>query len=112
MPLPVHSSFLAGRGPVDADLGVRTQHIQIYYRLDDDTSTDERAHAHTDCDEFFIVLSGAIVFDVAGQEHRVGAREFCHFPTGVFHRIRATEPPLEAFATRAPSVQDKVYPNE
>lgn len=106
--LPDVSAFLAGRGPVP-DGAVKTDRIQIYYRRDDDLRVDERSHAHTACDELFIVLAGSIVLDVEGREHVVGPRQFCHFPVGVFHRIVRVSGPLEAFVIRAPSVEDKVY---
>lgn len=90
-------------------MGVHTERIQIYYRGGDDQVVDQRSHAHTDCDEFFIVHSGAIVFDVEGEERSVGAREFCHFPVGVYHKIVRVTSPLEAWVIRAPSIEDKVY---
>ena len=108
-PLPDTSAFLAGRGPVTPGVGVQTEQIQIYYRREDDLRSDEQAHAHEACDEFFVVLGGSITFEIEGEEHVVRARELCHFPPGVFHRIAAVSGPLEALVMRAPSVDDKVY---
>ena len=108
-PLPETSAFLAGRGPVTPGVGVQTEQIQIYYRRDDDLRPDEQLHAHETCDEFFVVLSGSMTFEVDGVERVVRAREFCHFPRGLFHRIAAVSRPLEALVMRAPSIDDKVY---
>jgi RimJ/RimL family protein N-acetyltransferase len=55
------------------------------------------------------VLRGALTVDVEGQRVRVGPREFCCFPAGVFHAVVEVEPPVETLMIRAPSVDDKVY---
>ena len=56
---PEVSAFVAGRRPPDPMLGMLSAHLQIDYRRDDDLSVDERSHAHSVSDEFFIVLSGS-----------------------------------------------------
>lgn len=106
--LPETSAFLAGRGPVQHKLGVTTEHVQIYYRRDDDLHIDAHAHAHAACDEFFVVLSGTMTFEVRGESYVIQAGEFCHFPAGVFHRVAQVTRPLEAFVIRAPSIPDKI----
>jgi mannose-6-phosphate isomerase-like protein (cupin superfamily) len=105
--LPEVSALLSGRGPIDPGVGVVTERVQIYWRRDDDR-IDARAHAHTACDEFFLVLQGSLVFEVEGEERVVGPRQWCHFATGTFHRISRVVPPIEAIVLRAPSVADKV----
>jgi mannose-6-phosphate isomerase-like protein (cupin superfamily) len=107
--LPTTSGFLAGRGPVDPRIGTRTDALQVYFRLTDDLRPDERSHAHTVCDELFVVLAGALVIEADDRELVVGPRQSWHCPAGLFHRIVRALPPLEAFVIRAPSVDDKVY---
>ena len=65
---------------------------------------------HLRSDECFVVLQGALIVDVAGHRHRIGAREFCCFPAGLAHAIVAVEPPVETLMIRAPSTDDKIYP--
>ncbi len=65
---------------------------------------------HTVSDECFIVLTGSLVVEVSGVRFTVGPREFCCFPTGVYHAILEVHPPVETLMIRAPSVEDKVYP--
>ena len=107
--LPAGSAFLAGRGPVDAQVGVRTERLQVYWRTGDDLRADERSHAHERSEEMFVVLRGSVVVEVEGEEHEVGPRQYGHFPVGLFHRIARVVEPLEALVIRAPSTDDKVY---
>jgi mannose-6-phosphate isomerase-like protein (cupin superfamily) len=109
--LPDHSTLLAGRVPPD-DVGFASDLIQIWYNNTTDHWADERPHAHRESDECFIVLRGCIVVEVEGERHTIGPREFCCFPRDVFHRVVEVFPPVESFMIRAPSVADKVYPEE
>ena len=106
--LPEQSAFLSGRGPVDPELGFVSERLQIYWRRGDDLSIEDRTHAHQESDECFVVLTGAVVVEVEGREHVVGAREYCFFPTGVLHRISRLVQPVEALIIRAPGRADKV----
>lgn len=105
--LPTTSAFLAGRGPVHPVAGVVTDRVQVYWRRPDDLRTDAAAHAHTASDELFVVLAGAIVFEVGGAEHAVGPRQVAHFPVGCLHRIVRVDGKVEALVVRAPSIDDK-----
>ena len=106
--LPPASALLSGVGPVPEEHGFLSGTLQVWYE-NDPARTDERAHAHLEADKCFLVLRGAVVVEVGGEEHRIGPREFCFFPVGVFHRIVRVEPPVEAFMIRGPLVDDKVY---
>jgi mannose-6-phosphate isomerase-like protein (cupin superfamily) len=108
--LPDHSTLLAGHTPRD-DIGFQSPQLQIWYNHTDQSwiGAGERLHMHTHSDECFIVLRGALVVQIEGEHVRVGPREFCCFPRGLYHAILEAEPPLETLMIRAPSVDDKVY---
>ena len=72
--------------------------------------SDPGPHFHTDSDEMFVVLDGALLVAVDGEPVRIGAGEFCCFPAGLLHEIVAIETPLRTLMIRAPSIDDKVYP--
>ena len=107
--LPPESMILSGRGPVPDRYGFQSNALQVFYARSEESWEDERAHAHLEADECFLVLQGAVVVEVDGEEHVIGPREYAFFPRGVFHRIARVVPPVEAFMIRAPSVEDKVY---
>lgn len=108
-PLPDSSAILAGRGPVDPEVGEISSRLQIWYCNSAESWSDAREHAHRDADECFIVVKGTIVVEAEGVERTVGPREFCVFGRGVFHRVVRAIPPVEALVIRAPAADDKVY---
>lgn len=107
--LPAFSTVLSGRGPIRDRYGFRSERLQIWFNHTTEAWADDRPHAHTECDEAFVVMQGTIVVEVEGERIEVGPREYCVFPAGVFHRIASVRPPVESFMIRAPSVDDKVY---
>ncbi len=107
--LPDFSTVLSGNGPIDNEFGFLNKELQIWYNNTDEPWVDEKAHAHTECIECFIVTKGSILVDVDGEEVLIKEREFCYFPIGVYHRIIKVFPPVESFMIRAPSVKDKIY---
>lgn len=108
--LPASSALLSGSQPPD-DLAFRSDHLQIWFNRTDDQWEDPAPHFHTESDEIFIVLRGAIIVEVEGERRRIGADELCAFPAGVVHSVVAVDPPVESLMIRAPSIQDKVYPD-
>ena len=106
--LPDYSTLLAGHTPPN-DLGFGSDRLQIWYNCTITPWTDPLPHAHHDSDECFIILRGQLVVEVEGQRHTIGPREFCCFPTGVYHAVVEVHPPVETLMIRAPSVNDKVY---
>jgi len=106
--LPEYSTLLSGHTPRD-DNGFQSQHLQIWYNHTDRSWVDEGPHMHTESDEIFVVLQGALTIEVEGERFSVGAREFCCFPRGVYHSIVEVHPPVETLMIRAPSIDDKVY---
>ena len=46
-------------------------------------------HSHPDTDDFFLVLSGEVILDVAGASHVLHPGELFVVPAGVVHRPRA-----------------------
>jgi mannose-6-phosphate isomerase-like protein (cupin superfamily) len=84
--------------------------LQVWFNDRTDGWADPGPHFHTQSDEMFVVLEGALVVEVDGGEIRVGPGEFCCFPAGLLHQILSIEPPLRTLMIRAPSVDDKVYP--
>lgn len=111
--LPGHSTLLAGREPPDA-VGYKTRRLQIWYNNQNTSWVNggERPHKHMQSDECFVVLRGTLTVEVSGEQLRVGPREFCCFPSGVYHAIVDVHPPVETLMIRAPSVEDKVYRGE
>lgn len=108
--LPASSALLAGSHPPD-DLAFRSDRLQIWFNRTDEAWQDPAPHFHTESDEVFIVLRGAIIVEVDGERLRVEADELCACPVGVVHSVVAVDPPVESLMIRAPSIQDKVYPD-
>jgi mannose-6-phosphate isomerase-like protein (cupin superfamily) len=106
--LPDRSALLAGREPPD-DVGFTSSQLQIWYNHTEQAWADPAPHAHLTSDECFIVLRGALEVEVEGERARIGPREYCCFPAGVYHSIVRVFPPVETLMIRAPSVDDKVF---
>ncbi len=106
--LPASSALLAGSLPPD-DLAFKSDHLQIWFNRTDETWQDPAPHFHTESDEVFIVLKGAIIIEVDGERICVGTDQLCAFPAEVVHYVVEVHPPVESLMIRAPSVQDKVY---
>jgi mannose-6-phosphate isomerase-like protein (cupin superfamily) len=106
--LPKYSTLLSGHRPHDEN-SFQSQQLQIWYNNTDQTWSDEMPHMHAESDEIFVVLQGALTIEVADERFRVGPREFCCFPRGVYHSVVEVHPPVETLMIRAPSVDDKVY---
>jgi mannose-6-phosphate isomerase-like protein (cupin superfamily) len=102
-------TVLAGSQPPSPSTFLSTA-VQAIHFVGDASWADERSHAHEQSDEIFVVLEGRIVIATASGEVTVSAEEFCCFPAGVEHAVVRAEPPTRHFVIRAPSVQDKVYP--
>ena len=66
--LPAFSTLLSGRVPRDT-VGFASEQLQIWYNHTVEPWTDERAHAHRESDECFIVLRGHIVVEVEGEQY-------------------------------------------
>ena len=81
----------------------------IWYNNTNESWTDEKAHAHKECIECFIVIKGAILVEIEGEECLIQEGEYCYFPQGVFHRIIKAIPPVESFMIKAPHVSDKIF---
>jgi mannose-6-phosphate isomerase-like protein (cupin superfamily) len=105
---PNHSDFLAGREPPNP-LGFRSDKLQIWYNNTNTPWKDDGLHAHTESDECFVVLKGALIVELEDKRVRVEAGEFCYFPIGLYHAVVEVETPCETLMIRAPSVNDKVY---
>ena len=108
--LPAFSTLLCGRTPPD-NVGFESEKLWVWYNNTDKDwwSVGETAHMHTVADECFIVLRGTLIVQVGEERFEVGEREFCCFPAGTYHAIVDIRPPVEMFAIKSPSVQDKVY---
>jgi mannose-6-phosphate isomerase-like protein (cupin superfamily) len=107
--LPSESALLAGRFTSN-ELAFHSESLQVWFNETNTGWTDDRAHFHEASDEIFVVLAGTVVVEVNGERVRVEAGEFCCFPAGLSHQIVSTEPPLRTLMIRAPSVEDKAYP--
>ena len=109
--LPPHSALLSGRVTPD-DLAFQSESLQVWFNNNaSDAWKDPGPHLHTDSDEMFVVLEGALHVGVEGEVVRVAPGEFCCFPAGVLHEIVRVEAPYRTLMIRAPSVDDKIYPH-
>ena len=111
--LPNCSTLLSGHTPRD-EVGFRSKQLQIWYNYTDESwiGAGEKLHMHTLSDECFIVLHSTLIVEVDGEQFKVGPREFCCFPCGVYHAIVEIHPPVEMLMIRAPSANDKVYQSQ
>lgn len=66
-------------------------------------------HLHTDSDEAYIVLSGTMVLEVAGERVVVATGEVCFIPSGVVDAVVRVETPVQVLVIRAPAAHAKVY---
>ena len=99
---------LSGPNPPD-HLGFQSDRIQILWNNSDQSWSDPGQHLHTNSDEVYLVLEGAIVFEVEDERFTIAAGEICLVPAGTFHAIVAVETPIKSLVIRAPASQDKVY---
>lgn len=106
--LPGYSTLLSGHRTRD-DVGFQSQQLQIWYNHTDQKWSDETPHMHAESDEIFVVLQGALTIEVGSERFKVGPREFCCFPRGVYHSVIEVHPPVETLMIRAPAVDDTVY---
>jgi mannose-6-phosphate isomerase-like protein (cupin superfamily) len=97
-----------GRTPPN-ETGFRSDRLQIWYNNTEETWADPALHYHRGSDECFIVLRGSLVVQTDEGQFIVGPREFCCFPTGIYHAIVEVHPPIETLMIRAPSVDDKTF---
>ncbi len=109
--LPSHSTLLSGSAPRD-EHGFQSGALQIWYNNTDKSwvGAGEQLHFHTESDECFIVLRGSLEVRVDGETHTIAAGEYVCFPAGQAHAVAAVHPPVETLMIRAPSVADKVFP--
>jgi hypothetical protein len=52
------------------------------------------------------------VVQVEDERYTIGPREFCCFRRGVIHCILEVHDPVETLMLRAPSMDDKIHPQE
>lgn len=65
-------------------------------------------HAHANADKAYFVVQGQGVFDVAGEEQRLGEGSLIFAPAGIPHGVKNEGPgPLVLFVTIAPPIQKK-----
>jgi mannose-6-phosphate isomerase-like protein (cupin superfamily) len=99
---------LCGPDPPDT-LGFQSDRIQILWNNSNQAWTDPGQHLHTDSDEVYIVLKGAMVLEVEDEHLTVSAGEICFVSSGTFHAIISVETPIQSLVIRSPASQDKVY---
>lgn len=106
--LPNEFAVLSGPVPPD-DLGFRSDRLLILWNDFDEPWADPGHHLHTDSDEAYIVLKGAIVLEIEDERVTVSTGEVCFVPSGVVHAVVQAETPVQALVIRAPASQDKEY---
>lgn len=72
--------------------------------------TSEVRHSHQRAQQFFYVLSGEAVMEVAGSENILSVGAGVHIPPGTIHRIwnRSTQPVRFLVISQPPSHGDRV----
>ncbi|MGL4608468.1 MAG: cupin domain-containing protein [Trueperaceae bacterium] len=106
--LPAFTTILVGHTPPN-EIGFKSDKLQILYNNTTTPWQDDGLHAHTESDECFIVLKGALIVQLEDERIRIEAGEFCCFPIGLYHAVVKVEVPAETLMIRSPSVNDKVY---
>lgn len=106
--LPSQSDLLAGREP-PSEVGWQTDDLQIWFNNTDQPWKDPGLHVHDHSDEIFIVLSGELLIEVAGERLTIAPGEFCCFRKGTAHAIVDVTTPAQTLMIRAPSIDDKRY---
>jgi hypothetical protein len=108
--LPLHSNLLIGKLPSD-NISCKSQILQIWYNKTNKSwvGEGEILHKHEKSDECFIVLEGILTVLVNNIKYKIGPREYCFFPKGMYHAITKVKTPVETIMIRAPSIHDKVY---
>lgn len=69
-------------------------------------STSEVLHLHARAEQFFFVLEGEALFNLGGEELRVGERSGLHVPPGIRHCVvNASERDLRFLLVSRPSTR-------
>lgn len=105
--IPTHWAVLCGQNPPD-NFGFKTDRLQIIYNCTSTPWTDEAVHAHSESDEVYIVLEGAMSIEISRHIVSVQAGEFLCVPAGTPHQLVDVTTPTRSFVIRSPSVNDKL----
>ena len=105
--LSPHWALLSGSQP-NAEHCFKSDHLQVIYNCADKSWSDAKEHYHTDSDEIYIVLEGAMKLMVAGDPVNVSAGEYLCVSKHEKHQLLSVVVPHKSFVIRGPSIQDKV----
>lgn len=108
--IPNSIAILSGFNPPNADC-FKSDSLQILCNSSDTPWVDDGLHAHTDSDEAYLVLEGAITLQIGDQVTTVSSSEICFVPKAVFHAVTQVDVPYRGFVIRASSVADKIHPS-
>lgn len=106
--IPNGIAILSGFNPPNDDC-FKCESLQILCNSSDTPWVDDGMHAHTESDEVYLVLEGAIPLQIEDQMTTVSSSEICFVPRGEFHAVTHVEVPYRGFVIRAPSVNDKIH---
>lgn len=102
-----HASLLSG-SQQNSEHCFKSNDIQVIYNCADKSWSDDMEHYHTNSDEIYIVLEGAINLTVNGNAVRIVEGEHVCVQRGEKHQLISVEVPHRSFVMRGPSIQDKV----
>ncbi|MDB4223202.1 cupin domain-containing protein [Granulosicoccus sp.] len=102
-----HWALLSGSQP-NSEHCFNSADVQVIYNSAEKSWSDDREHYHTNSDEIYIVLEGAMNLNVAGQSVCVGKGEYLCVERFEKHQLLSVEVPHISFVIRGPSIQDKV----
>ena len=102
-----HWALLSGSQP-NSENCFNSKDVQIIYNCADKSWSDANEHFHTNSDEVYIVLEGAMHLNVNGSPVRINKGEYLCVRRGEKHQLISVDVPHTSFVIRGPSVQDKV----
>ena len=106
-PTPERWMLLCAAEPPD-DGCFRSEQVQVFHNWTEEPWQDARPHHHTDSDEVYVVLEGAMRIAVDGTPVDVPAGGYLCIPAGTVHQLLDVVTPHRSFVIRGPSVRDKV----
>lgn len=79
----------------------------LHWRVDEPYS-DIGSHLHTESDEVYVVLEGAIDLDIDGSIVQLDAGEALTVGAGISHALVVVHYPARGLTIRGPATDDKV----
>jgi len=102
-----HWELLSGSKPTSDDC-FESKSVQIIYNCTQVSWSDTDVHYHTNSDEIYIVLEGAMNLTVNGKSICIEEGEYLCVARHEPHQLLSVKVPHKSFVIRGPSIQDKI----